>query len=382
VPVKDYYNILGVSKGASENEIKSAYRKLAKKYHPDLNPGNKQAEEKFKEINEAYEVLTDKDKKWKYEQLRDAEAKGYDFSNFRPGAGGGGAGWQGFSPGGRGGAQFDMSDILGDLFSGRGQRQGQTQDFGGFGDIFDMFFGSGAQGARSRYSGFENEDVEEDDQVSGDVTVRMKIPLELSLKGGEAIVNVPRMETCGECEGSGVEAGAKVSVCQTCGGRGTIQFSQGGFIINKTCPRCGGKGTLTTKPCKKCGGSGTIEEIKKIKIKIPEGIKDGTKIKIKNQGHNRPHQDLRGDLYVIFKVEESGKYKRQGDDIYCTVKIKQEMAGDGGKIKVTTPHLDEKLLVKIPAGIKPGTLLKIKGKGAKNIKSNKYGDFYVKIDIA
>ncbi len=380
MPVKDYYNILGVAKGATENDIKSAYRKLAKKYHPDLNPGNKQAEEKFKEINEAYEVLTDKDKKWKYEQLRDAESRGYDFSNFRPGSGQGGAGWQGFSSGG-GGAQFDLSDILGDLFSGRGARQGQSANFGGFGDVFDMFFGNGTANARRSYSGFEDEDVEQDDQESGDVTVRLNIPFELALTGGEAIVKVPRMETCTACEGSGVEAGAKVSVCQTCGGRGTIQFSQGGFIINKTCPRCGGKGTLSSKPCTKCGGSGAIEEIKKIKIKIPEGVAEGTKIKIKEQGHNKPHQDIRGDLYVIFKVGESGKYKRQGDDIYCAIKIKEDIARSGGKIKVTAPHHDEKLLVKVPAGIKPGALLKIKGKGARNIKTGKYGDFYVRVNI-
>ncbi|MEI7641381.1 MAG: DnaJ C-terminal domain-containing protein [bacterium] len=360
--IKDYYSILGVGKQATEDQMKSAYRKLAKQYHPDLNPGNKQAEEKFKEINEAYEVLSDKKKRAQYEQVKEAQSRGYDFSNARQGTG------QRQSYGGSGGV--DINDILSGMFSGMGggAKKGK-QDFGQFENIFDMFFDNNTSTAR-----------EEDASptVGDDVTVRIEIPFALAMSGGETIIKVPRDAVCDRCSGTGTEPGAKVATCTTCGGRGKIQYAQGGFIINKTCPRCGGRGKASSLECARCSGSGTARETQKIRVKVPQGVFDGAKIKIKAQGDMRPGQQGRGSLYVIFKVEDGG-YTRENDDIYYPLKLTKKQAEKGMEVKV--PTITGGIIMKVPAKTENGKLLRVKGRGAVNMKSGIRGDFYVKVKV-
>lgn len=356
MPVKDYHKILGVREDASDAEIKKAFRALAKQYHPDTNPGNKQAEEKFKEINEAYEVLSNKQKRAQYEQLKNAQARGFDFSQSGSGAG--------FSSSG----VFDFTNIFSDLFSGRENRKS-----GGFEDIFDMFFSKGGRGFSTSY------DEDSYGERGTDVTVRIEIPFALALEGGETIIKVPRTVDCLRCNATGVEPGSAIVVCPMCGGKGSLQYSQGGFIISKVCPRCGGKGKQPKQYCKQCKGSGTIEEIRQIRVKIPAGVKDGDKIRIKEQGNMNSSNKKRGDLYVIFAVKESPVYRREGDDIYFKQKINIAQAILGSKINITTP--EGVVAVKIPEGAKTGTLLKVKNFGAKNIKSGKKGDFFVELDV-
>jgi molecular chaperone DnaJ len=357
MPVKDYYKILGIREDASEEEIKKAFRNLAKQYHPDANPGNKQAEEKFKEINEAYEVLSNKQKRAQYEQLRNAQARGFDFSNTR-------AGNADFSSFGG----FDFTNIFSDLFSG-----GKSKTSSGFEDIFDMFFSKRDRGFSTSY------DEDSYGEKGTDITVRIEIPFALALEGGETIIKVPRTVDCSRCNATGVEPGSPIVVCPMCGGTGTLQYSQGGFIINKICPRCSGKGKMPKQYCRQCNGSGVEEEIKQIKIKIPAGVKDGDKIKIKEQGNMNSSNKKRGDLYVLFAVKESPEYKRDGDDIYFKQKINLAQAIFGSKINVTTPY--GVVAVKVPEGAKSGTVLRIKGFGARNIKTGRKGDFFVELDV-
>ncbi len=365
MPIKDYYKILGVTEKAGPDEIKKAYRNLAKKYHPDTNPGNKEAEEKFKEANEANETLSDKDKRAKYDQIKDAQARGFDFSQH---AGGGNP--RGYSTNG----SFDFGDLFGDFFSGRGNK-GQAGGAGGFEDIFDMFSNQGAR------RGYTQEAYEEEGrgEKGQDITVRIEIPFTLAMEGGETIIKVPRAVDCQRCRGTGAEPGAKVEQCHACGGEGTMHFSQGGFMINKTCPACGGKGTIIHDRCKECGGSGEKEETRKIRIHIPSGAAEGDKIRVKNEGNMRSWNRERGDLYVVFKVEKSAVYDRRGDDLYMTIKINPALAVLGGAVDVPTPEGHVNL--KIPAGSQHGTLMKMGGHGAMNIKTGKKGNFYVKVEI-
>ena len=356
MPVKDYYKILGVREDASDAEIKKAFRNLAKQYHPDTNPGNKQAEEKFKEINEAYEVLSNKQKRAQYEQLRHAQARGFDFSQA-------GRGTEFSSFGG-----FDFTNIFSDLFSGRKNKTG-----GGFEDIFDMFFSKKDRGFSTSY------DEDSYGDKGTDVTARIEIPFALALEGGETIIKVPRTIDCPRCNATGVEPGSPIVICPMCGGTGALQYSQGGFIISKVCPRCSGKGKQPKQYCRQCNGAGTVEEIKQIRIKIPAGVKDGDKIKIKEQGNMNSSNKKRGDLYIIFAVQESPVYRREGDDIYFKQKINFAQAVFGSKINVQTP--DGVVAVKIPEGSKSGTILKVKGFGAKNIKTGRKGDFFVELDV-
>ncbi|MBP7791938.1 MAG: DnaJ domain-containing protein [Candidatus Goldbacteria bacterium] len=357
MPVKDYYKILGVREDASDDEIKKAFRNLAKQYHPDANPGNKQAEEKFKEINEAYEVLSNKQKRSQYEQLKNAQSRGFDFSQA-----GNNTDFSSFGGG------FDFTDVFSDLFSGRQKRSGT-----GFENIFDMFFSR-------RDRGFATSSDEDSYGEKGtDITARLEIPFALALEGGETIIKVPRTVDCNRCNATGVEPGSPIVACPTCGGTGTLQYSQGGFIVNKVCPRCSGKGKQPKQYCSQCKGAGTVEEIKQIRIKIPAGVKDGDKIKIKEQGNMNSSNRKRGDLYVLFAVKESPIYRREGDDIYFKQKINMAQAIFGSKINVPTP--EGTVVVKVPEGVKSGTVLKVKGYGAKNIKTGKKGDFFVEIEV-
>ncbi len=359
MPIKDYFKILGVAEGADEAAIKKSFRNLAKKYHPDANPNNKEAEEKFKEISEAYEVLTNKEKRSKYEQLKDAQSRGFDFSQYA-----------GKGQGARNAGGQDFSEMFGDIFSGRGGSKA-----GGFEDLFDMFFD---QGPKRGFS--QTEYAQEGKGAKGeDVNVRIEIPFALAMEGGETIVKVPRAIDCDRCRGTGAEPGAQVSQCEACHGAGTMQFSQGGFVVNKTCPRCGGKGSTITDYCHQCHGSGESQEIRKIRIHIPEGVKEGEKIRIKNEGNMRSWNKERGDLYVVFKVEKSDTFERRGDDIYFSAQVNMATAILGGHMQVPTP--EGNIEIKVPAGIQSGTSIKMTAHGAKNIKTGKKGNFYVKVEV-
>ena len=360
MPIKDYFKVLNVPEGSDEATIKKSFRNLAKQYHPDANPGNKAAEEKFKEISEAYEVLTNKEKREKYEQLKDAQSRGFDFSQYQNRGRSGGGAQQG----------QDFSDIFGDIFSGRGGSKA-----GGFEDLFDMFFD---QGPRRGFS--QTEYTQEGRGPKGqDINIRIEIPFALAMEGGETIIKVPRAVDCGRCRGTGAEPGAQVTQCEACHGAGQMQFSQGGFVVNKTCPRCGGKGSTITDYCHECKGSGETQEIKKIRIHIPEGVKEGEKIRIKNEGNMRSWNKERGDLYVIFRVEKSDTFERKGDDIYFSMKVNMAQAVLGGHLEV--PTTEGNVEIKIPSGIQSGTTIKMTGYGAKNIKTGKKGNFYVKVEV-
>ncbi|HDT15029.1 MAG TPA: hypothetical protein ENN55_02350 [Firmicutes bacterium] len=240
--------------------------------------------------------------------------------------------------------------------------------------MFDLFFEGG------RGSGAENRGSAKETAAAGrNVTVRIQIPFDLAVSGGETIIKVPRKTLCKTCSGNGAAPGSDMVNCASCGGSGTIQFAQGGFLIKKTCPDCSGKGQKASKKCVDCGGTGEAGETKQIKVKIPPGVSDGTKIRIKNEGSISSFANQRGDLYVIFKVGSSGLYTRKGNDLYYKINITVAAAMLGSEENIKTPQGG--VVIKIPAGIQSGSLLKIKEKGVKDIKTGKPGNFYVEINV-
>jgi molecular chaperone DnaJ len=337
---KDYYKILGVAESASETEMKQAFRKLAKEYHPDRRPGDKQAEEKFKEINEAYEVLSDQQKRAQYDQFRK-----YGPANY-------GGGFQGGQPGG-----FDFGD-LSDLFSrGRSRPGGRQQaddiwGYGGLGDIFGNIFGQGGHSAGS-----------------GDVRADVSVPFETAALGGKIQISIPVEDTCGHCQGSGAEPGSQVETCKHCRGRGSISVSQGSFAFSQPCPYCGGQGQVISKPCSVCHGQGEVNTEKKIMVSVPAGVDNGEKIRLQGLGQG-------GDLYLVVRVEPHNFFKRDGLDIYCEVPLDPEKIKDGVKIKVKTIN-GNKALVTIPPGTKAGAKFRLKGAGVH--KGSSVGNQYVTI---
>jgi molecular chaperone DnaJ len=346
MPAKDYYALLGVDKTATEAQIKTAFRKLAKKYHPDTNPNNKSAEEKFKEINEAYEVLSDKQKRAQYDQLREAQSRG--FGGFGPEY----AGYQA----GRGQTEDGVS------FEDFGQ-------FGGLGDIFSQIFDRGEFSRHQQYAPQKGQDIE----------AEVEIPFLQAISGGQTILQIPRTDSCSSCSGNGVQPGSKTQTCSQCQGRGTIQFSQGGFAVSRPCPYCGGRGTVGGSACSSCRGSGETKYTRKLRIKIPPGVDNGTRIRIHGEGSPGISKGPRGDLLVTFRVQGHDTFERKGNDIYTELKISLVQALLGAEIEV--PTVNGRVNMKIPAGTQPGTLLRLKGKGISSIKSSKTGDQFVKINI-
>lgn len=341
---RDYYEVLGLQKGATEEEIKKAYRKLAVKYHPDRNPDDKEAAEKFREATEAYEVLSDEKKRPLYDQ--------YGF-----------AGVDGMDQGG-GGAQYSHAfHDFSDLFGGMG---------GGFGDIFDNLFGGGG----SRTGGSRRSGPTEGASLRYDLNISFKD----AVFGTKNEIHFRHNEVCESCKGTGCAAGASRKTCPTCNGVGQIRRSAGFFSVQQTCPDCNGSGTKIDKPCKDCGGRGIQEKSKKMTLTIPAGVDNGKRIAIPHQGDAGANGGPSGDLIVILHVEEHPYFERDGQDLYCAIPVSFTQATLGCDISLTT--LEGKAIsVKIPAGIANGKLLRIKGEGVPFTNSSRRGDLYVKIMV-
>ena len=336
---RDYYEVLGVEKNASEGEIKKAYRKLAMKYHPDQNPGDKTAEEKFKEINEAYEVLSDADKKARYDQFGFA---GVD-PNFAASQGGGfGGGFGGFDG-------FDLGSIFGDFFGGGG---GSSQRRNG--------------PARGQNLGVE-----------------ISITFEEAAFGCEKEVTLDRVEQCETCHGSGAAAGTSPETCPNCHGSGQVQQRRqtpmGVFATTTTCPRCGGKGKIISNPCKDCGGTGQVRRRKTVKVSIPAGIDNGQTISLRGQGNAGRNGGPSGDLLLVISVLPHQLFRRDGEDVYCDAPITFTQAVLGGEMEI--PTIDGKVKYTIPEGTQTGTTFRLRGKGIPNVNGRGRGDQFVTVHI-
>lgn len=331
--LKDYYEVLGVGKNATKKEIKDAYRKLARKYHPDANPGNKSAEEKFKEISEAYEILGNEQKRKTYDQQREFLS-------------GGGYGFQ------QGGINFE------DLFGGAGGA--------GFEDLFDVF-GGRAGAAKNR------------PEKGQDLYYSLRISFAEALAGTQKQIRLNHGVICPTCTGSGAKAGTSPTVCHTCGGQGTVASNQGIFAISRACPTCHGRGTVIKDPCSTCHGSGTIQESKTITIKVPAGIDDGSKIKYHDLGEAGKSGGPPGDLYIITRVDPHPVFKKKGSNIHLDVPITFTEAALGAVIEVPTPK--GKVNLKIPPGTQNRSTLRLKGKGAPKTSTGVVGDLMVTVNV-
>ena len=325
---RDYYEVLGVGRDASEREIKKAYKRLAMKYHPDRNPGDKEAEKNFKECKEAYEILTDSSKKAAYDQFGHA---GVDPNQGAGGFGGGGA---------------DFGDIFGDVF----------------GDIFGGRRGGGGQRQAARGS---------------DLRYNLELSLEEAVKGLTKEIRVPTLVGCDTCDGSGAKKGTSTSTCGTCNGVGQVQMRQGFFAVQQTCPTCHGRGKVVKDPCNKCHGEGRVEKTKTLSVKIPAGVDTGDRIRLAGEGEAGEFGAPPGDLYVQVSVREHGIFVRDGNNLYCEVPISFSTAALGGEIEV--PTLDGKVNLKIPAETQTGRMFRLRGKGVKSVRSHAVGDLLCKV---
>lgn len=340
---RDYYNVLGVPSSATHDEIKKQYRRLAKQYHPDANPNNPKATERFKEISEAYTVLGDEKKRKQYDEMRRLGAFEYSQTP-HPGS------TRGAQPGGPGGSfRFEDFDVGG---------------LGGLGDIFGSIFGG-----RGRQRGPEQ---------GPSVETTLEVPFRTAAVGGKVPLNLEVSEACGTCGGSGAAPGAKLQACGECGGRGTISFGQGGFAVNRPCPRCLGRGTIPTQPCPTCGGSGDVRTKKKIAITVPEGTDTGGKVRLKGQGGRGRAGGPPGDLVITFRVLSDRFYKREGLDLIATVPINIAQATLGSKVSVKSLR-GTKVSLRIPPGTPGGKRFRVREQGIK--KDDAHGDLIVEVQI-
>jgi len=327
---KDYYSILGIDRNATDEEIKRAYRRLALKYHPDRNPGDRTCEEKFKEINEAYACLSDPDKRANYDRFGTAEGVGSDF------------GFGGFG---------DFASSFGDIF----------------GDIFSDFFGDFTGRRRGR-------------PVKGqDLRYDLEITLEDAVFGTQKKINIPRWETCDVCDGTGSKPGKGPSVCPTCRGAGHTRLQQGFFSISRTCGRCNGTGSIITDPCRECKGQGKVKRKRTVTLKVPPGVDTGIRLKVSGEGEAGSYGGPPGDLYVVITVKPHPFFKRKGNDLHCEVPISFVQAALGAEIEV--PTIDGKARITIPAGTPSGRVFHLKGRGVPRLGSYGKGDQYVTVYI-
>ncbi|UVE17079.1 molecular chaperone DnaJ [Pseudomonas sp. LS44] len=326
---RDYYEVLGVERGASEVELKKAYRRLAMKHHPDRNPDDKASEEKFKEANEAYEVLSDASKRAAFDQ--------YGHAGVDPQMGGG----AGFG----GGANF--SDI--------------------FGDVFSDFFGGGRGGSRGGM------------QRGSDLRYTLELDLEEAVRGTTVTIRVPTLVNCKICEGSGAKKGTSPVTCTTCGGIGQVRMQQGFFSVQQTCPRCHGNGKMISDPCGACHGQGRVEEHKTLSVKVPAGVDTGDRIRLSGEGEAGAHGGPAGDLYVVVNVREHSIFQRDGKHLYCDVPISFADAALGGELEV--PTLDGRVKLKIPEGTQTGKLFRLRGKGVAPVRGGAAGDLMCRVAV-
>jgi molecular chaperone DnaJ len=331
---RDYYEILSVTRTASDQEIKSSYRKLAMQFHPDRNPGNVEAEEKFKEAAEAYAVLSDTQKRAQYDRFGHAGL-----------GGAAGGGFSGFDPS----VFSDFSDILGDIF--------------GFGDIFG---GGRRGGGRS--------------QRGSDLRYDMELSFEDAVFGTKTTIKFPRHESCAECNGTGGASGSGASSCPTCNGYGQVRFQQGFFSVTRTCSQCGGTGQIIKNPCKSCRGDGRVVREKTIELKVPPGIDHGDKLRISGEGEAGARGAQPGDLYVVLIVKDHDFFERKENHLYCHIPISFPQAALGAEIAVPTLEGEEERL-HIPAGTQPGTVLRVKGRGVPKRGGSARGDLYVTVNV-
>jgi molecular chaperone DnaJ len=329
---RDYYEILGVSRTASDQEIKSAYRRLAMRYHPDKNPNDASAEEKFKEAAEAYSVLADAEQRRRYDRF------GHSGVSSSAGASWGAPGFGGFE------------DILGDLF--------------GFGDVF----GGGRSGSRRSAA-----------QRGADLRYDLEITLEDAANGMTAQLRIPRLETCGTCKGSGAAAGTEPETCQTCGGTGQLRYQQGFFSVARTCHACRGAGKIIKNPCSDCRGSGRVEREKQMEVKIPAGVETGSRLRVQGEGEAGSSGGPPGDLYVVIIVAEHEYFQRQGSNLYAAVPITFAQAALGAEVPVKTLENDEK--IKVPTGTQTGTVFRLKGKGMPALGGRGRGDLFISVTV-
>ncbi len=340
---RDYYEILGVAKGASQDEIKKAYRKLAVQYHPDKNPNDKSAEEKFKELSEAYDVLSDEQKRAAYDR--------YGHAAFASGM-----------PGGAGGGFHDPFDIFREVFGGGG----------GGGDIFESFFG-GAGGGRRGRQGTEA-------QRGSDLRYGLEISLEEAARGAERELEFEKLASCGKCKGSGSASGGGTKSCRTCGGAGQVISSRGFFQIQQNCPDCMGSGQTISDPCKECRGIGRLKDRSRIRLKIPAGIEEGSRLRSSGNGDAGARGGPSGDLYVVIQIKPHDVFERDGHDLHCTVPLSYPIATLSGELPV--PTLDGRANVKVPAGTQNGAVFRLRSQGLKHLDSDRKGDLYVHVQIA
>jgi molecular chaperone DnaJ len=322
---KDFYAILGINRDANDDAIKKAYRKLAMKYHPDRNPGNKEAEEKFKEAKQAYEILSDTKKRDAYDRFGHA---GVD-----PSAGGGG----GFSGGFEG---------FGDAFS----------------DIFGDLFGGGAGGGRGRSNIYRG----------ADLRYNLEITLEEAARGTEKIIRIPTVEECENCHGTGAKPGTNAITCPGCNGSGQMRIQQGFFSLQQPCPRCHGSGRIIPEPCRDCGGAGRVKRQKTLEVKIPAGIGEGMHLRHANHGEPGVNGGPPGDLYVEIHIRRHAMFEREHDDLHCEMPISFATAALGGEIEI--PTLDGMARLKVPAETQSGKVFRLRGKGIKNVRTQSHGD--------
>jgi molecular chaperone DnaJ len=327
---RDYYEVLDVGRGASDEEIKKAFRKLAMKHHPDRNPGDKAAEDKFKEVKEAYEVLSDAKKRSMYDQMGHA--------GFDPSMGGMGAGADG----------HPFGDIFGDFF----------------GEIFNA--GRGGQSQAGPFRG-------------GDLRYNLEISLEEAARGTETKIRIPVLESCDTCKGTGAKPGTKPETCTTCRGNGSVRITQGFFSIQQTCPSCHGSGSMIKTPCTSCHGNGRVQKHKTLSVKVPVGVDDGDRIRLNGEGEAGSPGAPRGDLYIVISLKSHPVFKRNRNDLHCEMPISFATAALGGEVHI--PTLDGSASLKIPEETQTGQTFRLKGKGIKSVRGHDMGDLYCHVQI-